>query len=62
MYMSYYWTTGQNLYINVVNKPFENVTKFKRVEVPVTNQNCIHEESKSSLNVGNYDFTCFVWV
>jgi hypothetical protein len=60
MYMSYHWTTGQNLYINVVNKSVENVTKFKRVEVTVTNQNCIHEESKSSLNVRNYDFTCLV--
>jgi hypothetical protein len=41
---------GQNHYIVVVNKSFENVAQFKYFGSTATNKNCIHEEIKSRLN------------
>jgi hypothetical protein len=51
--MSRRQTTGQNHYINVGNKSFENVAKSKYLETMLTNQNCIHEEIRSRLNSVN---------
>jgi hypothetical protein len=53
MFMSRHQTRGQNHFIKVTNKSFENVTKFKYFEMMLKNQNCIHEEIKSRLYSGN---------
>jgi hypothetical protein len=55
MYVSttHHQTTGQNHYIKVANKSFENLAKFSYLGMTLTNQNCIHEEIKSRLNLGN---------
>jgi hypothetical protein len=52
MFMSHRQTTRQNLYIKVANKSVENVAEFKSLSTTLTN-NCIHEEIKSRLNLGN---------
>jgi hypothetical protein len=44
---------GQSYNINIANKYLENMANFKYLETKETNQNCIHEEIKSGLNVGN---------
>jgi hypothetical protein len=36
-----------------VTRSFENVAKFNYLGTPPTNQNCMHEEIKSRLNLGN---------
>jgi hypothetical protein len=53
--MSCHRTTGQNHCIKVANKPSENMAKFKCLGMMqmLTNQNCIHEEIMSRLNLGN---------
>lgn len=51
--MSDLQTTGQNYYIKVANKFFENVTKCKHLAAMATNQNCIRQEIKSRQNKGN---------
>jgi hypothetical protein len=39
--------------MRIVNESFENVAKFKYLEMMLTNQNYIHDEIKSRLNSGN---------
>jgi hypothetical protein len=46
-------TTGQSHNIKVANKSFQHAANFKYFGTTVTNQNCIHEETKSRLNSGN---------
>jgi hypothetical protein len=40
----------------IASKPLENVAKFKYFGMTITDQNCIQEEVKSRLNMGN---TCY---
>jgi hypothetical protein len=53
MFMPRQQTTGQNDCINVANKSFRNVVKFKYLGSTVINKNFIHKEIKSRLNSGN---------
>jgi hypothetical protein len=52
-FMSHHHTTGHNHLINITNKSFENVVKFKCLGMTVTNQNYTHVEIKNRLNSGN---------
>jgi hypothetical protein len=53
MFMYRHQTAGQSNYIRVANKSFEKVAKFKYLASTLTDQNCIHEEIRSTLNSGN---------
>jgi hypothetical protein len=44
---------GQKHSIKIANRSSEGVAKFKYLGTPPTDQNCIHEEIKSTLNSGN---------
>jgi hypothetical protein len=44
---------GHRHSIKIANRCFENVAKFKYFGAILTDQNCIHKEIKSRLNLGN---------
>jgi hypothetical protein len=44
---------GQRQSIKIGNSSFESVAKFKYLGTKLTDQNCIHEEIKIRLNLGN---------
>jgi transcriptional regulator NrdR family protein len=52
MFMSYHQTAEQSNYIRVANKSFEKMAKFKYLGATLTDQNCIHKEIRSRLNLG----------
>jgi hypothetical protein len=57
MLMSHHQTTGQNHNIKTANRSFENVAKFKYLEMIVTYQNLIEEEIMvmfASIQFGNF--------
>jgi hypothetical protein len=51
--MSHYPNSGQNQNIRIANELFENVAKFKYLEMMLTDQNDTHDEIKSRLNSEN---------
>jgi hypothetical protein len=53
MLMSRYQKAGQKHNIKIVNRSFEDVTKFKYLGTTLTEKNCMNEEIKSRLNSGN---------
>jgi hypothetical protein len=53
MIMSRHPNSGQNQSIKTANESFENVAKFKYLGTTLTNQNDIHDEIKSGLNLEN---------
>jgi hypothetical protein len=53
MVMSRHQNVGQNYNLLIANKSFQTVANFKYMGKPVTYQNCIREEIKSNLNLGN---------
>jgi hypothetical protein len=53
MLLSRHQNAGQNHGIKIANRSFENVAKFRYLEMTVANQNLIHEEIESRLNSDN---------
>jgi hypothetical protein len=53
MLLSRHQNVGQNRYIKIANRSFENMSQFKYLGTTVTNQNLIQEEIKRRLNSGN---------
>jgi hypothetical protein len=53
MFMSCHQTAGQSNYLSVANKSFEKMAEFKYLGSTLTDQNCIHEEIRSRLNLGS---------
>jgi uncharacterized protein YlxP (DUF503 family) len=45
--------TGQKYTIKIANRSFEDVAKFRYLGITLTDQNHMHEETKSRLNSGN---------
>jgi hypothetical protein len=53
MLMPHSQEIGQKHSIKIANRSFEDVAKFKCLGTTRTDQNCVHEEIKSRLNLGN---------
>jgi hypothetical protein len=53
MHSSHERNTGQNRKKKMANKSFENVVKFIYFGMTIMNQNCIREEIRSRLMLGN---------
>jgi hypothetical protein len=53
MIISCHPNPGRNQNIRKANESFEKVAKFKYLGMTLTNQNDIHDEIKSRLNLGN---------
>jgi hypothetical protein len=51
--MSHNQKIGQKHSIKIVNRCFEDVVKFRYFGTTLTDQNCMHKEIKSRLNLGN---------
>jgi heptaprenylglyceryl phosphate synthase len=53
MLMSHSQKAGQKCSIKVVNRSFEDVAEFRYLGTTLTDQNCVHIEIMSGLNLGN---------
>jgi hypothetical protein len=53
MTMSRHPNSGQHQNIRIANETFQKVAKFKHLGTTLTNQNDIHDEIESRLNLGN---------
>jgi hypothetical protein len=53
MIMSRHQNSGQNQNIRLANESSENVVKFTNLGTTLTNQNDIHDETRSRLNSEN---------
>jgi hypothetical protein len=53
MLMSHSQKIGQKHSIKIANRFFEDVAKFRYLGTMLTDQNCMHKEIKSRLNLGN---------
>jgi hypothetical protein len=53
MMMSHHPNGGQNQNVRIVNESYENVAVLIYLEMTLTNQNDIHDDIKSRLNIGN---------
>jgi hypothetical protein len=53
MLLSRHQKAGQSHEIKVANRCFENISHFKYLGTPLTNQNLIQQEIKGKLNSGN---------
>jgi hypothetical protein len=53
MLLSRHQNAGQNHYVNIANRYFENVAEFKYLGTTITNQNLIQKKIKRRLNSGN---------
>jgi hypothetical protein len=53
MIMSHHPNSGQNQNIRIANESFESMATFKYLGTTLTNQNDIHNETKTRLNSGN---------
>jgi hypothetical protein len=51
--MSCHQNAKQNKNLQIANKSFENVARFKYLRPGLTNQNCFHKEIKSGSNLGD---------
>jgi hypothetical protein len=56
MLMSRNQKVGQKHSINIVNRSFQDMTKFKYLGTTLTVQNCTHKEMKSRLNTRNASY------
>jgi hypothetical protein len=53
MLMSCYEKAGKKHSIRISNELFEDVAEFRYLGTTLTDQNCMHKEIKSRLNLGN---------
>jgi hypothetical protein len=59
MLMSGRQKVGQKRRIKIANRSCEDVAKFKYFGITLTDHNCMHEEIKSRLNLGNNCYLSF---
>jgi hypothetical protein len=51
-----YQKVGQNHTIKITNRSFKNEARFKYLRTTLTDQNCMHKEFKSRVNLGKTSY------